>query len=136
MEHAAGPPMPAGLPRATAPASECGMSLDTLAQDLGTDIMLAATRQFEQDAGVFVSRLSAAQEAGECAGVQKAAHGLKGLFRQFGVPDLAQVAESLNRNPAAGSPDTASAVRHIVAAAPAAIAGVLAYAEQLARAAR
>ncbi len=121
-----------GPPRAPAPEPAVNRAaLEELAADLGMDTMLAAVRQLEHDVGAFLSRLSSSQDAGDRAGVQKAAHGLKGLFEQFGVPALAEVAVSLASHRAAGTPETSREVQHLLNAAPAAIAGVLAYTQAL-----
>lgn len=130
------PPEPAapragGSPVRAAASQERNVALEELARDLGADTMRTAVRQFERDAESLLARLATAQGANDTVGVQKAAHGLKGLFRQFGLPDLARLAATLDHNPAAGSPATAADVRRVLDAAPGAIAGVCAVARAI-----
>lgn len=115
-----------------APASSgIDASLASLVNDLGPEGVRIAVRQFDFDARDLVQRLVDCQAAGDRPGVQKAAHALKGLCRQFGAPGLADAAARLDHNPAAGTPQAAAIVEAIRRDAPAVLAQVSAQTEAL-----
>ena len=110
--------------------------LAELARDLGAETLRFAVDQFVQDAADLVARVEERHAAGDCTGVQRAAHALKGLFRQFGAPEVADVAASLDRNPQAGGPGAAALVDRLRRESRVAVTRVQADAEALLRAAR
>lgn len=105
--------------------------LAELARDLGAEAMRFAVDQFAQDAGDLVLRLADRQAGGDCLGVQRAAHALKGLLRQFGAPETAELAAALDRNPEAGGPASAALVERLLQEVPAAVARTQASAQAL-----
>ena len=67
-------------------------ALTELVEALGSNGFIAALNHFERDARSTLEQLKELTEAGDHAGLRKAAHRLKGLFLQFGAPEAGRLA--------------------------------------------
>lgn len=74
-------------------------SIAELAQDLGADVLTIAVDAFAQDARALSAQLAEAHAAGDETRARRIAHSLKGLFRQFGLVELGEVALSVEKGP-------------------------------------
>jgi HPt (histidine-containing phosphotransfer) domain-containing protein len=63
-----------------------------MAEDLGPENLAALVGAFALDLNETADRMKAQMSGGDASGVRRAAHRMKGLFAQFGVRDLAQLA--------------------------------------------